>query len=247
MKSFINQKTAVFIAPLLLLLALQSKAQNDAVYMSGNVMVNSGDTVRWYGNVTADASARLYIQNGAVIYFYGQSFTLMPGAQVFGATDAFFTAVTQGQGTGKVTFPQPNPNNNSTAQQLLDGGNASLSTQNTFTGIRINNPMGVKLVNSNSRIGSEINFVNGHVYTNGMDVRLGSGGTFTGYDQAKYIVTSGTGDGSLSHVVAENLASSIVFPVGMADSDYTPATVTPSSANTVHVNVTNYASSASLE
>jgi hypothetical protein len=67
------------------------------------------------------------------------------------------------------------------------------------------------------------------------DFRFSTAATQTDYSSSRFAVTNGQG-----HVVKDSYTGSWAFPVGMAEGDYTPATVTPGSANTIHVNVTNY-------
>jgi hypothetical protein len=47
--------------------------------------------------------------------------------------------------------------------------------------------------------------------------------------------------------VKENYTGAFEFPVGHAPGDYTPATVSPATANTINVNVDNYAGSSANE
>jgi hypothetical protein len=86
-------------------------------------------------------------------------------------------------------------------------------------------------------VGTDITFTAGHLFLDTLDAVMGSTGTLTGYDASKYVVTAASG-----HLVKENFSSPFEFPVGMAVGDYTPATITPAASNTVHVNVTSYAS-----
>nr|WP_129021121.1 Ig-like domain-containing protein [Edaphocola flava] len=74
------------------------------------------------------------------------------------------------------------------------------------------------------------------------DLRFSSTATETGYRPAAFAVTAGNG-----HVVKESYTAAWVYPVGIAEGDYTPATVNPTVANTVHVNVANYTTSVPVE
>lgn len=221
-------------------------AQSSPTYVGGVISVGAGRTLEWYGNVEIASGTKFYLENNAKVYFYGDTLKLGANVTLYGS-DGAWTNFTAGIGTGSIIFKKTNPNSGTGKQQVLIGGNTGSGTTNTITSINIDNQQGVQLVSSAARIGSAVNFVNGRLYTNGQDIRLGPNGAITGYDQNKYIVTNGTGDGSVSHVVAENIVAPFTFPVGMADGDYTPATITPTTSNTVHVNVTDYAHSASRE
>ncbi len=251
-----------FLLPVLLLFLIQAaRAQNDPIYIHGPYYVYSGLSEQWYANVMLEANAELYEEDNVKILFYGTSLVAMEGAKNYGA-NASWTSFQNGIGTGRIVFKQANPMNNSTAQQLLsggsignagDGGNPDAALSNTFTAIEIDNIRGVRLAGSNSRVGTDILFTQGHLYLGNYDMTLSSEGTLTNYDKAKYVVTERSG-----HLVKENLIanSEFYFPVGMSDaanvdsynnSDYTPATVSSAISNTIHVNVTDYANSASIE
>lgn len=74
------------------------------------------------------------------------------------------------------------------------------------------------------------------------DLRFSSLATHTGSDANSFAVTNGTG-----HVVKDSYSSDWLFPVGIAEGDYTPATVSPAAANGVHVNVASYSNSSPTE
>lgn len=76
------------------------------------------------------------------------------------------------------------------------------------------------------------------------DLRFDNDAAIFNYRPARMIITNNS---ILSHVVKENYTSAFVFPVGTADGDYTPAQISNSSANTIHVSVQDYLSSASDE
>ncbi|WP_394369723.1 Ig-like domain-containing protein [Edaphocola aurantiacus] len=74
------------------------------------------------------------------------------------------------------------------------------------------------------------------------DLRFSSTATETGYRPAAFAVTAGNG-----HVVKESYTAAWIYPVGITEGDYTPATVNPTMVNTVHVNVASYATSVPVE
>lgn len=227
---------------LILLPVISCIAQSDAVYIDGPYHVTAGESEQWYGDVTLGPNAKLYIEDDAKILFYGANFKMEPGAQIYG-TDKTWLSFEQGVGMGTVAFQQPNPNNGFTMQQLLNGGNVgNSSTSNTFTTIEINNTKGVKLANSDTRIGTDMIFSSGNLFADTHNLVLDKDARLTGYDATKFVVTNDTG-----HLVKENYIGEFEFPIGMAENDYTPAKVNPTKANTIHVNVTNYDTSASIE
>jgi len=246
MKRYYNLKY-----PALLLLLLGSglaQAQNQPLYIDGVYNISDGE--QWYANVELGPNAQVYVPDGAKVYFYGAAFKVDAGARIYGASGATAPAMTWtttnlGSGTGLVTFHQPNPMDASSVQQTLNGGNPGTSTPttaNTFTGLELDNSNGVSLINTATRVGSNILFTNGNLLLGTQDAYLAADATLSGYSSSKYVVTASSG-----HLVKENFNTLFVFPVGFGTSDYTPATLTPSASNTIHVNVSNYATSAPLE
>lgn len=241
MKQDIKGRCGGMLLLLLFLLPLADQAQTDPIYINGPYFVGAGVSEQWYGNVELGPDAELYIEDGAKILFYGAGLKMNPGAKIYGV-DATWTTFTQGAGTGAIVFIQSNPMDGSTVQQTLDGGNSgnpAIGTTNTFSSIEIDNTLGVKLVNTDTRVGGTVTFTSGHLYTDTHDAVLGNSATLSGYDAAKYVVTAGSG-----HLVKEGLSTAFEFPVGIATGDYTPATVTPSASNTIHVNVDSYGNDA---
>lgn len=79
----------------------------------------------------------------------------------------------------------------------------------------------------------------GDVLLNGHDFILGANATLQGYGAQRMVVT---GNATTGHLVKEFGGSAPqVFPVGIAEGDYTPATLMPSSATVMHVSVQDYA------
>jgi hypothetical protein len=74
------------------------------------------------------------------------------------------------------------------------------------------------------------------------DFRFAASATETGYRETRFAVTNGTG-----HVVKDSYTGNWIFPVGIAEGDYTPTAINNTSANGMHVLVQDYATSASVE
>lgn len=85
---------------------------------------------------------------------------------------------------------------------------------------------------------------NGDILLNGHDLLVGAEGSLHGYNRDRMIVT---GNNIASHVVKTYSTSvPFTFPVGIAESDYTPATLSPAVATTLHVGVQDYQASNTL-
>lgn len=78
----------------------------------------------------------------------------------------------------------------------------------------------------------------GDVLLNGHDLILSAEAGFTGYNSRRMVVT---GNSTVGHVV-KTFANTqpFVFPVGVDEGDYTPATLAPASTATLYVSVQDY-------
>ena len=76
------------------------------------------------------------------------------------------------------------------------------------------------------------------------DLRFDADATISNYRPSRMVITNNS---ILSHVVKDNFTTAFVFPVGIADGDYTPAQISNAAANTVRVSVQDYTASTSPE
>jgi gliding motility-associated-like protein len=144
--------------------------------------------------------------------------------------------------SGMTTAPTQIDGNNglsiATAIEMRNPSNLRL-TDLTDPGYGSTNPTGNKAAALN--IGSSFDFAvdGGDVILNGFDFGIEQGGSLIGYNSKRMIVTGN----SISGHVLKNYASisPFVFPMGIAEGDYTPATLTPASPAILHVSVQNYA------
>jgi gliding motility-associated-like protein len=82
------------------------------------------------------------------------------------------------------------------------------------------------------------------IILNGNNLAFNAAGKISNYSADRMVVTSNSVDG---HVIKEyNSASSFVFPVGIAEGDYTPATLSPLGAGTLFVSVQDYGASSTF-
>lgn len=104
------------------------------------------------------------------------------------------------------------------------------------------NPQGV--LSATLNIGAELNLAvnKADVILNGHNLTFNTSGKISNYSASRMVVTSNS---VVGHMVKEYAnSSSFVFPVGIAEGDYTPATLTPTSATTLYVGVQDYTASA---
>lgn len=78
----------------------------------------------------------------------------------------------------------------------------------------------------------------GDVLLNGHDFGVGPEGRFEDYNSNRMVVT---GNSTVGHVVKRyGNIQPFVFPIGIAEGDYTPATLSPAATATLHVSVQDY-------
>ena len=99
---------------------------------------------------------------------------------------------------------------------------------NGFPNLRIDNLLNVTAESGNFYINNNLDFVNGNLILNNVDVTLGQKGlgTITGFGQSNFIVT-GTGmtGGSLVRSFTGALTTPTDYPVGTSLASYTPASI----------------------
>lgn len=108
-------------------------------------------------------------------------------------------------------------------------------------GYGITNPVGNDA--AALRLGNVFDFAvdSGDVVLNGNNLYLSTEGSLSGYNSNRMIVT---GNSIENHVIKTYKdAQPFTFPVGIAEHDYTPATLSPAKVTTLHVGVQDYQAS----
>jgi hypothetical protein len=183
------------------------------------------------GNLQAGADAQLFFQNGSTLNMLGSATTINSGAEIFANTTS-----TQA-GTGRILF-------GGAAPQTLDGGNDAPigGAQPSLINVAINNPDNLTLTNTNTRVTSGVDFINGHILLGNNNLELSSTAGASNANETRYVVTNGSG-----FLAKESFTLVTFFPVGRAISDYTPVGINSSISNSFFVQVKNYSESASQE
>ncbi len=209
---------------------LNSNAQ---MHINGPTSFGSSSFATSFGNLSFGADAQVVFMDGATFYMLGANTTVNSGAEFYANTLSGTT------GTGRILFQ-------GTAPQTLDGGNSSAigGPQPSLINIAVNNPDNLTLTNTNTRVTSGLDFINGHVILGSNGLELSSTATASNANGTRHVVTNGTGF-MAKEGIAANAAFS--FPVGRATSDFTPATVTPTGSDNFFVQVKDYTESASEE
>ncbi|MEE1944864.1 gliding motility-associated C-terminal domain-containing protein [Pedobacter sp. KR3-3] len=105
-------------------------------------------------------------------------------------------------------------------------------------GFGTSNPVGA--LSASLRANSTLDFLvdRGDILLNGHNLEFGPDGKITNYSKDRMVVT---GNSLAGHVIKNySLGGSFVFPLGIAEGDYTPATLAPASAAKLYVGVLNY-------
>jgi gliding motility-associated-like protein len=100
------------------------------------------------------------------------------------------------------------------------------------------NPPGALAAGLN--IGAELNMAadRADIILNGNNLTFSNDGKITNYSSRRMVVTGNSIDGHMAKEYASGYE--FVFPVGIAEEDYTPATLSPSGAGKLFVSVQNY-------
>ena len=220
-----RQRTSFLLLFILfILIAELTKGQDMYVSPNSNFFVHGG-SVGIFSNVTN--AGNMGSKPGAVVKFMGLKWTndslaTMPDETSYKKGSSVPTSF-NGSG-GMFWF------SNSHQSQLLSGG-YRIGDKNTtgFPNLQIDNPNGIYLAGSSDvEIRKTLNFVNGKIWANGNNLKVGDTdpGTITGYSEKNYVVTGNAVTGGfLYRANLNNASGQIVFPVGADDVYYTPAIV----------------------
>jgi len=198
------------------------------------------------GDVTASVSETLYIGPGD--YTINGTWEIY-SKNVWISPDATFT------GTGTLKYFNPSVAGGTASPTLIDGNS---STNFITVNIELDNAANMVLTdiagpgapwtdatgaaNLNIAADFKFNVANGDVLLGNFDMITTTASTLTGFAPDRFIVTAGTG-----HLVHQNYTGNYIYPVGIAEGDYTPSAINNTSANTLHVMVQDYTASAADE
>jgi hypothetical protein len=217
-----------------------------AVINNGIIEVDSGGQLTIYGDMLNNGS--LIARKGSIINFFGNTWkngtsaTVSDGAlpnTIPGGDLSFIAARPSLPPSWLVVSPCLTTYSGGNALQFADGGNIPMDVT-----LRLQNANNVVLINTPTRIEGKLQWdvANGDIVLGNQDLILTNNATQDGFREDRFAITNGTG-----HLVKENYLGNWIYPVGITDGDYTPAAIDNTSANTMHVLVQNYATSASDE
>lgn len=158
-------------------------------------------------------------------------------------------------GSGTIQIYNPSLAGGAASRNYIDGNNSSnaievqvvLNNANGMEISEISGPFTNITANNSLYIGKALNLaVDGADIWLDADVigdlRFDNNATISNYSVNRMVITNNV---NISHVVKDVFSGTFFFPVGIADGDYTPASLT--GTGPYHVSVTNYAASTSTE
>jgi gliding motility-associated-like protein len=224
---------------------LGANAQTGAGSMTvdnSTVIIASGTTEQRYAEGSYFGPNANWVIDGT-LEIWSKNIWIAPGAKF--------------SGNGKIILYDPGDNpfypDMPSAITNIDGNNSdfihlTIEHQNARSivltdlpdpGYNTGDPSGEKsaALNIGGTLNLSVNYAN--VFLNGHDLAFNTTGAISNYNEMRMIVT---GNSNAGHVIKDYATGApFVFPVGIQQRDYTPATITPASEGKVYVSVQDYA------
>ncbi|QNL22337.1 DUF2341 domain-containing protein [Hyphobacterium sp. CCMP332] len=161
-----------------------------------------------------DTIGGLLLENNSKLNFENTGFTLNITGDVTNNSGSDFTA------DGTINFT-------GTSNQSIQGLGRTI-----ITNMEINNSSGVN-IDAPTSITTNLDFGSGHIYLTDDTLTIAAGATITGANSSSFIVTpfsnclkqEGLGNGGVT--------SSVLYPIGINNSSYTPASLTNAASGTL--------------
>lgn len=217
------------------------------------------------GSMTIDAST-VNIATGTTeqrfsegTYFGPNSIWIIDGILEIWSKNIWIAPTANISGSGKIIIHNPGTSpyysGKGSVPTIIDGNNGNFinllvqhNNDNNIVledlkdpGFETINPSGV--LSAALRINGTIDMAvdRADIILNGHNLEFGTTGKIINYSKSRMIVTDNSTNG---HVVKAHAGSDdFVFPVGIAENDYTPATLTPSTAGKLYVSVQDFQAS----
>jgi hypothetical protein len=93
----------------------------------------------------------------------------------------------------------------------------------TIPNLELDNTANATLLNTNTRIGTNLLFTNGKFQLGNLNLLIAPSATITGNNSSRFVMTNGTGI-----LTKQSLASAFTYPVGFSATEYNPLTITNS-------------------
>jgi len=233
------------LAMMISLAGLGAKGQSGAGSMTvdeSTVVVSAGTTEQRFSEGTYFGPRSNWEINGT-LEIYSKNIWIAPGATF--------------SGTGKIIIYNPGTNpfypGMAAGPTNIDGNNGNFinliiehrNAENIMLanvsdpGYNTSNPSGALSAALNIGRTLDLAVDRADIILNGHNLAFNSSGKIAGYSKSRMVVT---GNSIAGHVIKDHVGSDgFVFPVGIEEGDYTPATLTPGSAGKLFVSVQDYA------
>lgn len=229
---------------LLLVKAVYSFAQNgngSTTVDNSSVVITAGTTEQRFAEGTYFGPQANWQINGT-LEIYSKNVWIAPGATF--------------SGTGKIVIYNPGDNpfypNMASGPTNIDGNNGNfidlIIEHRNYQNVKLADVAdpGYATTNPSDALAAQLNVANtldlavnqANIILNGNNLAFNQQGKITNFDSNRMIVT---GNSLIGHVIKDYTAgNTFTFPVGVAQDDFTPATITPTSAGKVYLSVLNY-------
>ncbi|PWS30562.1 gliding motility-associated C-terminal domain-containing protein [Pedobacter paludis] len=230
-----------------LLLSTDAKAQTGAGSMTvDNSAVNivAGTTESRFSEGTYFGPNANWIIDGT-LEIYSKNIWIAPGATF--------------SGSGKIIIYNPGDNpfyvDMASGATKIDGNNSDFinliiehrNSENIILadlndpGYGTTNPGSIQAASLNISGTLDLAINGANIILNGHNLAFNAAGKISNYNVSRMIIT---GNSIVGHMVKDfSNSAPFVFPVGIAEGDYTPATIVPQSASKIFVSVQNYSAS----
>jgi gliding motility-associated-like protein len=223
---------------------LHTKAQSGA----GSMTVDNSSVAIPVGTVESRYSEGTYFgpqaewEVNGTLEIYSKNIWIAPGATFKGSgkiiihnpgTNPFYTSM--GNNPTRI-----DGNNGEFIDLIIEHRNARniVLADVSDPGYGVTNPMGSASAQLNIANTLDLAVNQANIILNGNNLAFNSQGKITGYSKDRMVVTNNSTN---AHLIKEFVASTpFDFPVGIAEGDYTPATVAPSSPGKVFVSVQDF-------
>ncbi|MGV3685524.1 MAG: gliding motility-associated C-terminal domain-containing protein [Daejeonella sp.] len=193
----------------------KAQAVNEVhIFRDASIYAHPNSSTNIFSNVSQGGTFVSY--DTALIHFFAQIWQNQPGSRLPDESPRGIDGI---GGIFRFSGQFFNP------QQIVSAGS---QPYNGFPNVRIDNPLNVTATTGNLHINNNLDFVNGNLILDDVDVTVGrnGGGTITGFSDRRFIVT-GTGitGGSLMRSFSGAANTATAYPVGTTLTSYTPASV----------------------
>jgi len=182
----------------------------DSFYIGNNATMSVWGN--FYNNANTSSNCALLIDSLGTLKFYGDTFQNIGSSTICG------------NGSLEMVNPRPAPYASSRDQVLIAGG--STVSVGSFV---VNTTKIVQLKSANMHVRNKLVFESGCIQLNNHNLIVGNGnaGIITGYNENRFVITNANTTDTMKGFLIRDLvgATDVVFPVGHALGDYTPAII----------------------